>query len=431
MRGITGRLYQQFALTIAVSVLISAFNALTLSPALARCCCEPRRRVEGPARRGSGAASTAASRAPPTATSRINRTLVRKLAIPLVLLVGVDGDLGGCSAAQLPSGFVPDEDQGYAVIGVQLPDGASLQRTKAVYTKIDAILAQGPRASAPTTASPASASSRAPRRATPAPASSASSRGTSARRDDLTSSRDRCSAQHAVLRRIPEARVFAFAPPAIPGISAAGGFSMMLQDPAAATYAYLAAERRASSWPRRTKRPELADCARSSRRPCRSSSPTSTRRRRSSGRADRATSTRAAGVPGRLVRQRLQPLRPAVAACSCRPSRRTARRPTTSRSSTCATRRARWCRCRRSCTVRSDDGPRVHGALQPVSLGRDPWARTAPGYSSGQALAALEEVARRRCRPRWATRGTRSRTRRRRRRAARRASSGCRSCSCS
>ena len=143
MSGITGRLYQQFALTIAVSVLISAFNALTLSPALSAMLLRPRSKTPGAARsigRGFNRGFTRAT----NGYVSVNRLLVRKLAIPLFLLVGVERGGDRWWAGKLPSGFVPDEDQGYAVIGVQLPDGASLQRTRDVYAQVDAILAKQP-----------------------------------------------------------------------------------------------------------------------------------------------------------------------------------------------------------------------------------------------------------------------------------------------
>ena len=76
--GITGRLYQQFAVTIAVSVIISAFNALTLSPALSALLLRPQARDARPARARSSAGSTACSAARPTATSAAARLLIRK-----------------------------------------------------------------------------------------------------------------------------------------------------------------------------------------------------------------------------------------------------------------------------------------------------------------------------------------------------------------
>ncbi len=142
MGGITGRLYQQFALTIAISVLISAFNALSLSPALSALLLRPRGEPKGPLAKLGAGFNRWFSRATDGYIG-INRQLTRKIAIPLVLLAGVTA-VSVAIGQKLPSGFLPDEDQGYAVIGVQLPDGASLQRTRAVYDRINAIIAKQP-----------------------------------------------------------------------------------------------------------------------------------------------------------------------------------------------------------------------------------------------------------------------------------------------
>jgi len=226
MAGITGRLYQQFALTIAVSVLISAFNALTLSPALAAMLLRPR----GKARGLFGQAGDAFNRLFERVTHgyvHINVRLIRKLAIPLVLLAGVSG-LSVAIGRKLPSGFVPEEDNGYAIIGVQLPDAASLQRTKAVFKKVEEILGHTQGIRTYNTVAGYSFFT----------GSAASYVGTGFMGFAPWSKRDKPElTAKAILRKvnaefakIPEARVFALAPPAIPGISAAGGFSMFLQD---------------------------------------------------------------------------------------------------------------------------------------------------------------------------------------------------------
>ncbi|HSY21367.1 MAG TPA: multidrug efflux RND transporter permease subunit [Polyangiaceae bacterium] len=236
MSGVTGRLYQQFALTIAVSVLISAFNALTLSPALAALLLRPRGKPKGIFAKLGGGFNYWFGRATDGYVS-VNRMLVRKLVIPLILLAGFAG-LSVFLGAKLPSGFIPDEDQGYAVFGVQLPDGASMQRTKAVYDQIDKILAKEPGIRTFNGVAGYSFFTR----------TAASYVGTGfvsfqpweeRKRDDqsATAILKRLNAQFA---RIPEGRVFAVAPPAIPGISAQGGFSMFLQDRSGQDYSFLA-----------------------------------------------------------------------------------------------------------------------------------------------------------------------------------------------
>src|ERR1700755_731811 len=116
--GITGRLYQQFALTIAISVILSAFNALTLSPALAAMLLRPRKEARGPV----GWFFDRFNRVFGVAThgyvnwSRIAiRKAVLSFALLAVLAVGA-----GLFGSRLPSGFLPEEDQGYIYLALQL-----------------------------------------------------------------------------------------------------------------------------------------------------------------------------------------------------------------------------------------------------------------------------------------------------------------------
>ena len=236
LSGITGRLYQQFALTIAVSVLISAFNALTLSPALAALLLRPRREPTT----ALGRLGRAFNRLFERATDgyvRTNSRLVRKVAIPLVLLAVVAG-ASALIGRKLPTGFLPDEDNGYALIGVQLPDAASLQRTKAVFKKVEAILGRTEGVRTYNTIAGYSFFTR----------SAASYAGTAfigfrpwddRARPDLTA-KAIVGKLNAEFAKILEARVFALLPPAIPGISAAGGFSMFIQDRSGGTVKFLA-----------------------------------------------------------------------------------------------------------------------------------------------------------------------------------------------
>ncbi len=127
--GITGGLYRQFALTIAISVLISAFNALTLSPALCALLLRPRKQGRGPIAmffRGFNRAYDATQNAYVAGCS----LLIRKSVLGVILLLGFCV-LAGAFGGKLPSSFLPDEDQGYLYVNLQLPDAASLQRTSA------------------------------------------------------------------------------------------------------------------------------------------------------------------------------------------------------------------------------------------------------------------------------------------------------------
>jgi HAE1 family hydrophobic/amphiphilic exporter-1 len=252
MSGITGRLYQQFALTIAVSVVISAFNALSLSPALAALLLKPKEPPKGPLGRLGAGFNRWFGRATDGYVS-INRRLVRKLAIPLLLLAGT-AVLSGNLAAKLPSGFLPDEDQGYALAGLALPDGASLQRTLAVYKKINKILEDEPGIAAYNSIAGFSFTTR----------TASSYSGTifmgfkpwSERTDPSLSAKEIIKRINAKLQQIPEARALAVLPPAIPGISSSGGFSMMLQDKSGGSYPELAGNVQAFLAAAR-KRPEL------------------------------------------------------------------------------------------------------------------------------------------------------------------------------
>ncbi|HTR49829.1 MAG TPA: multidrug efflux RND transporter permease subunit [Kofleriaceae bacterium] len=233
MSGITGRLYQQFALTIAISVLISAFNALTLSPALSALLLRPRKEARGILGRLGAGFNRVFGRATDGYVG-INRRLVRKLFIPLVLLLGVaawSASLG----RKLPSGFIPDEDQGYAIIGIQLPDGASLQRTKLVLDQVNDILGKEPGVATYNGVAGFSLFTR-----TAAPYTGLCFIGFQPwdERGSLTSTQILASLNKK-FAGIADGRVIAVGPPAIPGISASGGFSMMLQDRSGGDYGFL------------------------------------------------------------------------------------------------------------------------------------------------------------------------------------------------
>jgi HAE1 family hydrophobic/amphiphilic exporter-1 len=237
MSGITGRLYQQFALTIAVSVVISAFNALSLSPALAAMLLKPKAPPKGPIGRLGAGFNRWFGRATDGYIS-INRMLTRKLAIPLILLIGTAA-ISGWMAKELPSGFLPDEDQGYALAGLALPDGSSLQRTMAVYKKVNKILAEEPGIAAFNSVAGFSFTTR----------TQSSYSGTiftgfkpwHEREDPALSAKEIIRRVNAKLAQIPEARALMVLPPAIPGISSSGGFSMFLQDKSGGPYSELAA----------------------------------------------------------------------------------------------------------------------------------------------------------------------------------------------
>jgi hydrophobe/amphiphile efflux-1 (HAE1) family protein len=138
--GLVGSMYKQFALTIAISVLLSAFNALTLTPALCAMLLKPPKPMRGPL----GVFFRGFNKTFEVATNgyvSISRLLVRRalLTIALVAAVALGASL---FARALPAGFIPEEDQGIFGVNVQLPAGASLERTSEVLRKVEAILAR-------------------------------------------------------------------------------------------------------------------------------------------------------------------------------------------------------------------------------------------------------------------------------------------------
>jgi hydrophobic/amphiphilic exporter-1 (mainly G- bacteria), HAE1 family len=138
--GLTGQMYQQFALTIAISVLLSAFSALSLSPALAAMLLKPARPARGPL----GVFFRGFNKVFDTATNGyvgVARLLIRR-AVLTILVVGVVVVGVGLLGRALPAGFIPDEDQGLLGINVQLPPAASLERTSAVLRKVEDIVSK-------------------------------------------------------------------------------------------------------------------------------------------------------------------------------------------------------------------------------------------------------------------------------------------------
>lgn len=136
--GITGRLYQQFAITIAISVLFSAFNALTLSPALSAIILKPKKESKGLLQRffnGFNRVFDKFTLGYTGVAGIVARKSVRSVII-IAVVVGVTALLG----RNIPGGFVPEEDEGYYLINIQLPDASSLERSDEVAKKVEGIL---------------------------------------------------------------------------------------------------------------------------------------------------------------------------------------------------------------------------------------------------------------------------------------------------
>ncbi|MGA8570140.1 MAG: efflux RND transporter permease subunit [Candidatus Binataceae bacterium] len=228
MAGITGSLYRQFALTIAFSVIISAFNALTLSPALGALLLRPKSGAtpNGPLAR----VSALFNRGFAWTTTRyvsISGLLIRKFVLAFALLVGFAILAGGIGRI-LPQSFLPDEDQGYFIINLELPEAASLQRTVAVMRKIDEILKHEPGVLYSNGIGGFSILSQttSPRNGvyfcllTPYPE----------RRTLALQSGSIVASVNRKLAGLLDAQVFAFLPPAIPGIGQASGIDFFIQD---------------------------------------------------------------------------------------------------------------------------------------------------------------------------------------------------------
>jgi hydrophobe/amphiphile efflux-1 (HAE1) family protein len=138
--GITGQLYRQFALTIAVSVALSALNALTLTPALCALLLRP---ADASRQRWLARTWNAAFARLTAGYDRSVQRIVRRSAMAVVVLLVLSG-AAYYLLRTVPSGFAPTEDQGYLLVNVQLPDAASLERTDAVVRKIEQILLETP-----------------------------------------------------------------------------------------------------------------------------------------------------------------------------------------------------------------------------------------------------------------------------------------------
>jgi HAE1 family hydrophobic/amphiphilic exporter-1 len=137
--GITGRLYQQFAITIAISVLFSAFNALTLSPALAALILKPKKESNGLLQRFFNAFNRFFDKFTLGYTGVAG--IVAKKSIRSAMIIGVVLFATVFLGRGIPAGFVPEEDEGYYLINVQLPDASSLERSDQVAKKVETILA--------------------------------------------------------------------------------------------------------------------------------------------------------------------------------------------------------------------------------------------------------------------------------------------------
>jgi len=234
--GITGRLYQQFALTIAISVILSAFNALTLSPALAALLLRPRKESLGLLGKFFEWFNRVFERAS-KGYVRLSGGLIRKSALALVLIVAF-GLAGVFFGSRVPSSFLPDEDQGYVYINMDLPNAASLERTSAAARQVEEILADTPGVEYTTSVVGFSLLSFVRTTyngfffVTLKPWSDRT-----ARAEQFQEIKARLNQQ---LSKLPQGTAFSFSPPAIPGVGTSGGFQFVLEDRAGRDVQFLA-----------------------------------------------------------------------------------------------------------------------------------------------------------------------------------------------
>jgi HAE1 family hydrophobic/amphiphilic exporter-1 len=224
--GITGRLYQQFAITIAISVIFSAFNALTLSPALCAMLLQPKKESKGLLARFFAWFNRVFRR---TSEKYVSASgyLVRHSVIAVAVLIAV-----GCAAVllggRIPAGFLPTEDQGYAFVALQLPQGASLQRSSEAAQSVEQALAKVPGVEAVTSVVGFSLLSFTQ--------STYNSFFFVTLKDwDQRKSKDQqfTAIQQNMARALGGIRqglAFSFPPPAIPGVGSSGGVSFVLED---------------------------------------------------------------------------------------------------------------------------------------------------------------------------------------------------------
>jgi len=254
--GITGRLYQQFALTIAISVIVSAFNALSLSPAMGAMLLRPKRETHGPLARFFNWFNRVFASAS-NFYLRLSGGLIRKSAIAAVALAGF-AVAGMFIGKVLPSSFLPDEDQGYMYIQMQLPEASSTERTKEAARAVEAVLKSTPGVKYFTTVVGFSLLS-------------------------LTQTsynvffwvtlepweqRKQREEQYQIIKAklnqklitLPQGTIFAFSPPAIQGIGTSGGFQFVLEDRSGRESAFLVSQLNRFLDAAR-KRPELGQVA--------------------------------------------------------------------------------------------------------------------------------------------------------------------------
>jgi HAE1 family hydrophobic/amphiphilic exporter-1 len=234
--GITGRLYQQFAVTIAVSVAFSAFNALTLSPALSALLLRPKKESRGPL----GAFFRWFNRVFGRVTNgyvNVCGHLIHKAGFAFLLMLAcVVG--AGFFGHKTPGGFLPDEDQGYMYGGLQLPDASSLERTSEASKVVEKIMLDTPGVQNVSTVIGYSMLSGV--NTTYSSFFFISFKDWDERKTPEESYIGIKRHLMSALSRVTSGIAFAFPPPAIPGVGTSGGFTFILEDRSGSPIEFLA-----------------------------------------------------------------------------------------------------------------------------------------------------------------------------------------------
>jgi HAE1 family hydrophobic/amphiphilic exporter-1 len=226
--GITGRLYQQFALTIVISVILSAFNALSLSPALAAMLLKPKGQIKPPWLLGkfyggfNRVFDKTRHRYVALAGGLIRKSIFTVLGLAVIATVAI------LFGARLPRSFLPEEDQGYAFVSAQLPNAASLERTHELCKQVEQLVMKTPGVQYCTTVEGFSLLSQI--QATYNAFFFVTLKHWNKRdkpEESYMAIRNRLNTE---LGKLPEGVVMAFSPPSIPGVGSSGGLTFILED---------------------------------------------------------------------------------------------------------------------------------------------------------------------------------------------------------
>ena len=233
--GITGRLYQQFAVTIAISVVFSAFNALSLSPALAALLLKPKKKSRGPLARFFDWFNKVFARVT-NGYVGFSGVLLRRTFVSILFLL-VMAVFAFFIERGIPSSFLPEEDQGYVYVALQLPNGASLQRTSEAARKVEDVIMHTPGVQSCTSVIGFSLLSFVQ------DTYSAFFFVTEKPWDQRTSKDQQYSAIRAHiaggLQQVQDGMAFSFSPPSIPGVGTSGGVTFILEDRSGSDLSFL------------------------------------------------------------------------------------------------------------------------------------------------------------------------------------------------